>query len=96
MDVLHHNLEAVEASCLWYLHLAAEALHQILVDDTIRRGEEGKDVGNEEALIVVQTLVPVVKVFGEIDLLGGPEGSFGLLVHLPDLHIWLAWVPTDA
>ena len=29
--------------------------------------------------------VPVFEVFGKIDLFGGPEGGFGLLVHLPDL-----------
>jgi hypothetical protein len=26
-----------------------------------------------------------VEILGEIDLFGGPEGSLGLLVHLPDL-----------
>jgi hypothetical protein len=42
-------------------------------------------VGDEEALVVIEALVPIVKILGEIDLLGGPERSLGLLVHLPDL-----------
>lgn len=44
VDVLHHDLEAIEASRLGYLHLAAESLDQVLVDDAVRRGEEGEDV----------------------------------------------------
>ena len=85
VDVLHHDLEAVEASCLGDLDLAREALDKVLVDNAIGGSEEGEDVGDEEALVVVEALVPVVDVLGEIDLFCGPEGSLGLLVHLPDL-----------
>jgi hypothetical protein len=86
VDVLHHDLEAVEAAGLGDLYLAREALDKVLVDDAIGGGEEGEDVGNEEALVVVQSLVPVVEVLGEIDLFGSPERGLGLLVHLPDLE----------
>lgn len=85
VDVFHHNLEAVEASRFGNLYLAREALDKVLVDNAIGGSEEGEDVGDEEALVIVQTLVPVVKVLGEIDLLSSPEGSLSLLVHLPDL-----------
>lgn len=85
MDILHHDLEAVEAASLGDLDLAGKALDEILVDDAIRGGEESKDVGDEEALVIVEAFVPVVKVLGQIDLLSSPEGSLGLLVHLPDL-----------
>ena len=40
---------------------------------------------DEVALIIVKAIVPVVEVFGQIDLFGSPEGGFRLLVHLPDL-----------
>jgi hypothetical protein len=30
-------------------------------------------------------VLPVVKILGEVNLLGRPEGRFGLFVHLPDL-----------
>lgn len=33
--VLHHNLEAIEAAGFWDLNLGAEALDQVLVDDTV-------------------------------------------------------------
>ena len=85
VDVLHHDLETVEAACLWYLHLTAETFDEVLVDDAVRGGEKGKDVGNEVTLVVVQSVVPVVEVFGEVNFFGGPEGSFGFLVHLPYL-----------
>lgn len=85
VHVLHHDLEAVEAAGLGDLHLAAKALDQVFVDDAVRRGEEGKDMRNKEALVVVKALVPVVQVLGQVDLLGRPERRLGLLVHLPDL-----------
>ena len=35
MDVLHHDLEAVEAACLWDLNFAAEPLDKVLIYDAI-------------------------------------------------------------
>ena len=43
MDVLHHNLEAVEASRFSSLNLVRKTFNQILVDNTVRGGEEGED-----------------------------------------------------
>lgn len=85
VDVLHHDLEAVEAPGLGNLDLGAETLDKVLIDDTIGGGEEGEDVGDEELLVIVELVAPVVEILGEIDLLSSPEGSLGLLVHLPDL-----------
>ena len=53
VDVLHHDLKAVEASSLRYLYFAGESLDQVLVDDAIGGCEEGEDVGDEEALVVI-------------------------------------------
>ena len=44
MDVLHHDLEAVEAAGFGDLDLAAEALDKVLVDDAVRGGEESEDM----------------------------------------------------
>ena len=44
VDVLHHNLETVEATSLGDLNFSTEALNQVLVNDTVGGGEEGKDV----------------------------------------------------
>jgi len=44
VDVLHGDLEAVEAARLGQLYLGGEALDEVLVDDAVRRGEEGEDV----------------------------------------------------
>jgi hypothetical protein len=67
------------------LNFIGEALDEILVDNTIRGSEEG-DVGDKVTLIVVEAVVPVVKIFGQAHFFSGPERSFGLLVHLPDLR----------
>ena len=85
MYVLHHDLETVEAAGLWYLNLATESLDKVLVDNAIGCSEEGKDMRDEVAFVIVKSVVPVVKIFGEINLLCRPEGCFGLLVHLPNL-----------
>lgn len=85
VDVLHHDLETVEATSLRDLDLAAEALDEVLVDNAIGGSEERENVGDEVALVVVQAVVPVVQILGKINFLGGPERGLGLLVHLPDL-----------
>ncbi len=85
VDVLHHDLETVEAASFGGLDFRGESLDEILVNDTVGSGEEGKDVRDEVTLVVVELVVPIVKILGKVDLFGGPEGGFGLLVHLPDL-----------
>jgi len=47
-------LEAIEAASLSSLDFIGELCDEIFVDDTIRSGEEGEDVGNEMVLVVVQ------------------------------------------
>ena len=80
-------MEAIEAARLSRLHFVAEALDQVFVYDPIGSGEESKDVADEVAFIVVELVLPVVEILGEIHLLGSPEGGFSLLVHLPDLVV---------
>ena len=85
MDVLHHNLESIEASSFWGLYFAAESFDKVLVDNTIGCGEEGEDVANEKSLVIVEFVVPVRNVLAEIDFLCSPERGHGLFVHSPDL-----------
>ena len=85
VNVLHHDLKSIEASGFGDLHLATEPFDQVLVDNPIRRREEGQDVRDEESFVVVEPVVPVVQILGQIDLLGRPEGCLGLFIHLPDL-----------
>lgn len=73
MDVLHHDLEAVEASCFWDLDFAAESLDQVFVDNAVGGGEEGEHVGDEIFLVIVQPIIPVMQVFGKVNLFGGPK-----------------------
>ena len=87
MDVLHHDLKAVEASCLGDLDFTAETLDKIFVDNAITRREERKDMGDKVAFIVVETVVPIVEILGQVDFFGSPEGSFSFLVHLPNLPL---------
>lgn len=85
VDVLHHNLETVEAASLRDLDLSAEALNKVLIDNAIGGSKERQDVRDEVLLVIVDAVVPVVHILGKIDLLGSPERGLGLLVHLPDL-----------
>ena len=85
MDVLHHDLEAIKAAGFWDLNLTTEPLNEILVNDAIGRGEESKDMRDEVAFVIVEAVVPIVKVFGKINFFRSPERGFRLLIHLPDL-----------
>ena len=58
MDVLHCDLEAVEAARLGQLDLGRESLAEVLVDNAIRRGEESENVFDEVLLVLAQ-LIPV-------------------------------------
>jgi hypothetical protein len=73
VDIFHHNLETVEAASLGDLNFSAEALQKILIDNTIGRSEECKDVRDEVTLIIIELLVPVLDILGEINLFSGPE-----------------------
>ena len=85
VDILHHDLESIEAASFRNLDFTTESLDKVLVHDAIRRREESKDVRDEVAFIVIKAIIPVVEILGKIDLFGRPERGFGLLVHLPDL-----------
>ena len=60
MDVLHHDLEAVEASCLGDLDFTAEPLDKIFVDNAITRREESKDMGDKVAFITDRRFLETV------------------------------------
>ncbi len=53
MNILHHDLKAVKAARLRDLNFSAEALDEVLIDDPVRGGEEGEDVGDEVSLVIV-------------------------------------------
>jgi hypothetical protein len=56
MDVLHHDLETVEAMRLRRLNFIQESLHEVLVDNTIRRGKEGQDMQDGVMLLSFRQL----------------------------------------
>lgn len=62
VDVFHHDLESVKAACFWYLDFSTESLDEVLIDDPVRGSEESKDVGHEVFLVVIQAVIPVVKI----------------------------------
>lgn len=73
MDVLHHDLETVETMCLRRLYFVREPFDQIFFDNAVGGSEEYKDVRDEVALVIVEMVVPVMEVLGEVHLLGSPE-----------------------
>lgn len=85
MDILHHDLESIEAASFRNLNFTTKSLNKVLVHDAIRCSEEGENVRDEEAFIVIKAIVPVWEVLGKVNLFGRPERCLGLLVHLPDL-----------
>ncbi len=72
MDILNSNLEAIEAAGFRRCDFRREITAEVLLNDAIRRGEEGKDVRDEVVFIVSET-IPICSVGLEVDLFGGPE-----------------------
>ena len=62
VDVLHHDLKAIEAASFGYLYFTAEAFEEVLIDNTVGGGKEGKNVRDEVSLVVIKTIVPVLHV----------------------------------
>jgi hypothetical protein len=86
VNILHHHLEAVEATSLRSLDFGHEALCEVLKNNTVGGGEEGEDMLNEVLLVLVE-LLPILDVLGEVDFLSGPKSSLLVLVHLPDVAV---------
>ncbi|RUS76227.1 hypothetical protein EGW08_016000, partial [Elysia chlorotica] len=89
VDILHCNLETVKAASLCYLHFLAEPYthaHQIFIYNAITGCKKGQHMRDEVFLLFLQ-LLPLVKVFGEINFFRSPERSLCLLVHLPYIMI---------
>jgi hypothetical protein len=84
VDVLHHDLEAVEAPRFRSLDVVGKPLDQVLVDDAVGAGEEGEDVEDKVAFALREAF-KVPHVVDEIDLFRRPEGCLSVLVEAPDL-----------
>lgn len=86
MDILHGNLEAIEAPCFWYLYFGAELLGEVFKDDAIGGSEECKDI-LDEMLLITAKFLPIFEILIEVDFLSSPETGQMLLVHVPDVII---------
>lgn len=86
VNVLDGDLEAVKGAGLGDLDLLHKTAGEVFEYDAVGGGEEGKDVGDEMALAVGES-VPMADVLREIDLLRRPERGFCFLVHFPDLGV---------
>ena len=62
VNILHHNLKTVEAARLRNLDLSAESLEKVLVHNAVGRGEESKNVRDEVAFVVIESVVPVLEI----------------------------------
>lgn len=45
------------------MDLTGESLDEVFVHDAVRGGEEGEDVGDKVPFVIVELVVPVVKIF---------------------------------
>jgi len=61
-------------------------MREVLQNNAVRCGEEGKDMLDEMTLVFVK-LFPILDVLGEVDFFCGPKGGLLVLVHLPDVIV---------
>ena len=85
--ILHRYLTLVKVLRLDHLHLVAEALDEIRVDDAVTGREKGQHM-LDEVLLGFLEAGPVLQVLGQVDLLSGPEGGHRLLVHAPHVCVF--------
>lgn len=89
MDILHHHLETVEASCFRALNFSGKSLSEIFDNNTIGGGKEGKNMLDKMSLIIIE-FSPIFEILGKIDFFSGPEAGHLILIHLPDIVV-LDW-----
>ena len=87
MDVFHHHLETVEASCLWDLYFCHESLSKVLKNDTVTGSKESKNM-LDEMLFICSELLPIFSVLSKIDFFCCPEASHLFFVHLPNIIVF--------
>ena len=72
MDILISNLEAIEAADFRRCDFRRKITAEVLINNAIRCGKEGKDVGDKMAFVVSET-IPICTVGLEDNNYGGPE-----------------------
>lgn len=60
VNVFHHDLEAIETPGLRNLYFITESFEEVLVDDSIRSSKESENMRDEESLVVIETMFPIV------------------------------------
>ena len=86
MDILHSNLEAIEAMGFQRLNFHTEVLKEILVNDAVAGGEESQE-GGDEIMFIVSEELPINQILSKIDFLSDPETGHGLFVEFPEFMI---------
>jgi len=87
MYVLHRYLTLVKVFRLDHLHLVAESFDEISVDNAVTGCKKGQHM-LDEVLLSFFEACPVLQIFGQVDLLCGPEGGHCLLVHAPHICVF--------
>ena len=83
--MLHHDLEAVEATGLRYLDFGAEPFNEILVYNAVGRSKKCEQVFDEIAFDITQSRVPVMHVRVKVRFLCSPESCLCRFVRLLEL-----------
>lgn len=80
MNVLHGDLETIEAPGLRNLNLSTELFNQIFHNYPITSSKESQNILNKMFLIWVQ-FFPVPEILSQVNFISGPERSQMLLIH---------------
>ncbi len=86
VDILHRDLETVEALGFGVLHFAEEVDRQVFVHDAVGSRKKGQNVRNKMPLVVGQ-VVPILHVLTQVDFLRRPERRLVAFVHVPDVLV---------
>lgn len=72
MDILHHDLKAIESLRFGSFHFSTKTLDEVLVDNAVRASKEGEHMEDKVSLAIGQ-LGKVSKILCKINFFGCPE-----------------------
>lgn len=87
VDVFHGDLKPVKRAGFGQLHVRHEPHRQIFQHDAVAGRKERQNHGNEVALVLVQTVVPVRGVVRQVNLFRAPKAVHLLFVHAPNVVV---------
>jgi hypothetical protein len=86
----------IKHSGFYDLDFTRKPFDEVLIHDAVRGRKKSEHMRDKVTHVIIEFVLPVVEVLGEIYTLGSPEGRLRLFVHLPNLDHLLDTLETPS